>query len=417
MNTHIPRVAIVGGARTAFLKAGGGFANLTSLDLSIKLLIGFGERTNLSAVAIDEIVWSTVLHDPGFSNLGREAILAGSLDSALRVHTISNNCISGLAAATMITDAIRSGRINTGIAGGVESMSCPPLLFQPRARAIFLKLFRTKTLKEKFLLLSQLRPDYFLPKAPSPKEPSTGKTMGEHCERMAKEFQITRIEQDEWASRSHQAAHQNLANFVQDIVPVNGIAQDGIIRAGTNEAKLRLLPSVFDKSATGTLTAGNSSALTDGASLVHLMSEEEAKKTGHTPLAFITDIEFASINPEHGLLMAPALALPKLLKRNSLTLSEIDYFEIHEAFAAQVLCTLKVWEQGWSAYSECKIGSIPPEKINVRGGSLALGHPFAATGGRVILTLARLLAEKPGSKGVISVCAAGGMGGCFLLSS
>ena len=200
-----------------------------------------------------------------------------------------------------------------------------------------------------------------------------------------------------------------------DIIETYEVSADGIIRGNTSTERLAKLGTVFDRSSNGSLTAGNSSALTDGASLVHLMEEKVAEKQGRRPLAFIEDIEFGSVSPEDGLLMAPVVALPRLLARNSLTVSDIDYFEIHEAFAAQVLCSLKAWEYGWSKYPGCKIGSIAHEKINVHGGSLALGHPFAATGGRLVLNLARLLSQRAGSRGIISVCAAGGMGACVLM--
>jgi acetyl-CoA C-acetyltransferase len=215
-------------------------------------------------------------------------------------------------------------------------------------------------------------------------------------------------------------AHNSVTSGkINNIVSVAGVTKDGIIRGSTTTAKLSELLPVFDRSGTGTLTAGNSSALTDGASLVHLVSEKMASNNPQcTALAYIDDIEFAAVPPSDGLLMAPTLALPRLLARNNLTLDDIDYFEIHEAFAAQVLCTLKAWQDGWAKYPSCQLGQIDPAKINVRGGSLAYGHPFAATGARLVFNLAQLLAESPNnnSRGIISVCAAGGMGACVLMS-
>lgn len=413
--TFPSRVAIVGGARTPFLKANTAFAHLSPLDLTGSLLEAYWSRASCSSDSVGEIVWSTVLHDPGISNVGREAILRSKLEKTINAHTISNNCISGLAALTVIADGIRSGRIKTGIAGGVESMSRPPLVFKREAQEIFLKLFGARSWQDRTRLMLRLRPNHFTPVPPSPREPSTGKTMGEHCELMAQEWGISREAQDVWACESHHAAHKSNADGSGDIIETHGVATDNIIRGNTSVERLAKLSTVFDRSSNGSLTAGNSSALTDGASLVHLMDEKIAEKQGRPIHAFIEDVEFGAVYPQDGLLMAPVVALPRLLARNNLTVSDIDYFEIHEAFAAQVLCSLKAWEHGWSKYPECRIGSIPREKINVNGGSLAFGHPFAATGGRLVLNLARLLSQRAGSRGVISVCAAGGMGACVLM--
>lgn len=409
------RVAIVGGARTPFLKANTAFAHLSALDLTGSLIEAYWERAHCSVDSVAELVWSTVLHDPGVSNIGREAILRSKLDKSINAHTVSNNCISGLVAVTMVADSIRSGRIKTGIAGGVESMSRPALVFRGEAQDIFLKLFGARSWQDRTRLMLRLRPSHLMPVPPSPKEPSTGKTMGEHCELMAQEWKIAREDQDVWACESHLAAHKSSQQGAGDIIETHGVAVDNIVRGNTSVERLAKLSTVFDRSSKGSLTAGNSSALTDGASLVHLMDEKLAEKQGRQPLAFIEDIEFGAVSPQDGLLMAPVVALPRLLARNNLAVSDIDYFEIHEAFAAQVLCSLKAWEQGWSKYPACKIGNIPREKINVHGGSLALGHPFAATGGRLVLNLARLLSQRSGSRGIISVCAAGGMGACVLM--
>jgi acetyl-CoA acetyltransferase family protein len=399
------------------LKANTAFSHLSPLDLTVSLLEAYWAKAGCSIDSVGEVVWSTVLHDPGISNIGREAILRSKLEKTINAHTVSNNCISGLVALTMVADGIRSGRIGTGIAGGVESMSRPPLVFRREAQEIFLKLFGARSWQDRTRLMLRLRPNHFTPVPPSPKEPSTGKTMGEHCEFMAQEWKIGREDQDIWACSSHHAAHSSSVDGLGDIIETHGVAADNIIRGNTSVERLAKLSPVFDRSPNGSLTAGNSSALTDGASLVHLMNEKIADKQGRRIYAFIEDVEFGALPPEDGLLMAPVVALPRLLARNNLSVSDIDYFEIHEAFAAQVLCSLKAWEHGWSKYPECRIGSIPREKINVSGGSLAFGHPFAATGGRLVLNLARLLSQRAGSRGVISVCAAGGMGACVLMRS
>jgi acetyl-CoA C-acetyltransferase len=413
--TSQSRVAVVGGARTPFQKANTAFSNLSALDLTGSLLEAYWAKAQCTADSVDEVVWSTVLHDSGISNIGREAILRSKLDKTVNAHTVSNNCISGLVAMTMVVDAIRSGRIGAGLAGGVESMSRPPLVFRREAQDIFLKIFGARSWQDRSRLMLRLRPNYFIPVPPSPKEPSTGKTMGEHCELMAQEWQISREDQDKWACESHHAAHKSSLDDLGDLVETHGVTADNIVRGNTSAERLAKLSTVFDRSSNGSLTAGNSSALTDGASLVHLMEEKIAEKQGRRPIAFIEDVEFGSVSPQDGLLMAPVVALPRLLARNNLTVGDIDYFEIHEAFAAQVLCSLKAWEHGWNKYPGCKIGGLPREKINVHGGSLAFGHPFAATGGRLVLNLARLLSQRTGSRGVISVCAAGGMGACVLM--
>ncbi len=322
-------------------------------------------------------------------------------------------------ALNFVREGILSQRIQNGIAGGAESMSRPTLSLSYKAEEFFLRLFYAKTLTDKLKVLSAFRPKFLLPQPPSPKEPSTGLTMGEHCEIMAKEFKIPREEQDLWAFESHKKAAkaQLEGKLNKEIVPVNNVKKDNIIRPDTTLEKLKTLRTVFDKSEKGSLTAGNSSPLTDGASAVFLASPAWAEKNSLAPIGFIKDMVFSAIDPNDGLLMAPVVALPKLLKRNNLTVDDIDIFEIHEAFAAQVLANLKLWELGWTdKYKEAMpIGKIPREKINPQGGSIAIGHPFAATGGRLIISLCRQLQEKNLNRGVISVCAAGAMACAVLI--
>jgi acetyl-CoA acetyltransferase family protein len=415
------RVCLVFGKRTPFARAGGKLSSFSTLDLAtllIKDLISY-KTLQLNNIPIDEIVLSTVLPNTKITNLTREAIIASKINEKLIGHTVTNNCISGLVAIAIITDAIKSGRIYSGIAGGIESMSNPSLALSKDAERFFLGFNSKKTVKDKFIHFLNFKPKFVFPLPPSPKEPSTGLTMGEHCELMVKEFNITRKEQDEWALLSHQkaaAAYEN--NLIQkNLIHLNELAQDDIIRPNTSLERLSSLPTVFDRSVNGTLTAGNSSSLTDGASGVLLVAESKAKEYQLPILGYIDDVIFSSISPEHGLLMAPVVALPQLLQRNSLEVSDIDFFEIHEAFSGQVLCNLKTWREGWNRYPDLKVlGEIPKDKINIYGGSLAIGHPFAATGGRLLLTLADILNYKNGSRGVISVCAAGAMGGVVLFS-
>ena len=412
------RIAIVGGCRTPFVKAGGALGSKSFLDLGIHAVKALTDKLQLKSTEIGELAFGTVLLDPRVPNAARELVIRSGLSPRLPAHFVSNNCISGLVAANMIAEGIRAGRISCGLAGGSESMSRPALSFSPQAERFFLRLFGARSIGKKLSTLSSFKPGYILPQAPSPKEPSTGLTMGQHCELTAQEFGIARGEQDRvaYASHANAAKAQSAGLLAQEIVPIDGVDRDNIIRADTSIEKLAKLPPVFERSAKGTLTAGNSSPLTDGASVVCLMSEDQAKRQGRETLAFLEQVEFSAIAPSDGLLMAPALALPALLQRSNLSLDQIDFFEIHEAFAAQVLSNLMAWEQGWGKYPQLKpIGRIPPEKINVNGGSIAIGHPFAATGGRLILSLANQLKRSGAKTGVISVCAAGAMACAMLL--
>lgn len=411
MSTSEQRVAIVGGCRTPFVKAGGGLAKFSFLDLGVHVVKGVVERLRIDPATIDELVFSTVLLDPRAPNAAREVVFRAGLSASLPAHFVSNNCISGLVAAAMIADAIRCGRISNGLAGGSESMSRPTLTFKPRGERFFLRLARARSIGERLKLLASFRPAMVIPQAPSPKEPSTGLTMGEHCELMAKEFGIARQRQDEIAFRSHQNAARAKSSGIlaQEIAALDGVSDDNLIRADTSVEKLAKLPPVFDRSSQGTLTAGNSSALTDGASVVYLMAESRARTEGREIIAYLRGIEFAALAPSDGLLMAPGLAVPRLLQRSGLTIGQIDRFEIHEAFGAQVAANLDVWRNGWARFPQlAAIGEIPTEKINVNGGSIAIGHPFAATGGRLLLSLAHELKRKSLQRGLISVCAAGG---------
>lgn len=412
------RVAIVGGCRTPFVKAAGVFGARSFLDLGVHAVTALVRRLGLEPQAIDELAFSTVLLDPRTPNAARELVLRAGLPHTLCAHFVSNNCISGLVAANMIAESIRAGRIKVGLAGGSESMSRPSLSLDPKGEALFLKLARARSIGEKLSILAAFRPRHLLPQPPSPKEPSTGLTMGQHCEITAKEFSIPREVQDKIALKSHQQAAraQKQGVFDEEIEPLDGQSKDNIVRADTTLEKLSTLKPVFDRGPQGTLTAGNSSPLTDGASAVCLMAEEEAKRQGKEILGFLEATEFAAIDPSDGLLMAPGIALPRLFARNNLSIAGVDIFEIHEAFAAQVAANMQVWERGWPKYPAVKpIGRIPEEKINVNGGSIAIGHPFAATGGRLIISTVNELKRRKAKTGVISVCAAGAMACAMLI--
>jgi len=413
------RVALVGGKRSPFTRAGTLLKKFSFLDLGIHVAEKTVEDLELSPSDLDEIAFSTVLLDPRFPNAARELVLRSSLPKSLSGHFVSNNCISGLVAVNLIRDGIACGRIQSGLAGGAESMSQPSLTLRRDAEKFFLNLSMARGFKNQLKAALKFKPGYLLPVPPSPKEPSTGLTMGQHCELTAKEFGIKREEQDEWALRSHKRAAAAKESGILDteIAPIEGVDSDNFIRKETSQEKLASLRPVFDRTASGTLTAGNSSGLTDGSSLVCLMSEEKVKAEGREALAYIDAIEFAAIDPKDGLLMAPALALPRLLERQGLGVADIDIFEIHEAFSAQVIANRMAWAQGWSKYPKLKpFGDIPDEKINMNGGSIAIGHPFAATGGRLLLSAAGELKRSGKKWAVISICAAGAMAGAVLLS-
>jgi acetyl-CoA acetyltransferase family protein len=418
VSTHKRRVCIVGYLRTPFVRAGGAFASLNQLDISIALLEKLIEKYSIKEEFINEFFYGTVLHDPRVPNIAREVILRSKLPKNINAHFVANNCITGLVALSCLYDSIVAGRTELGIAGGVEFMSKPALTFPKKGEDFFFSLLSEKTSLNKFKKALSFRPSMVFPAPPSPKEPSTGLTMGEHCELIAKEFKIARNEQDEYALQSHKkaAAFQTAKGFDDEITPLLGVTSDTIIRADTTLEKLTKLKPVFDKSPSGTLTAGNSSSLTDGASMISLASESFAQKNNLPIFGHIEGFSFSSIKPEDGLLMAPFFALPQLFTNHSITVDTIDTFEIHEAFAAQVLANIQVWEHGWAKYPAVKkIGSLPNEKINIHGGSLALGHPFAATGCRLIMSALQSLKTVSGKKSVVSACAAGGMAGAALI--
>ena len=409
------KVAIVSGSRTPFVKAGTVFSNYTMQQLGQHVLKSLVEKSKIDPKKIDEFVFGAVLLDPRTPNWAREILFSAGLPKNIYAQSVSNNCISGLVAITNVSERIALGKSHIGIAGGVESMSNPTLIFGKKATDVFLNLFRARDLKEKLALALKLRPGYFLPNPPAVTEPSTGLTMGQHMEHTAKELEIKREIQDEIAYLSHKNAAEAQASgvFKDEIASLNGIDKDLLIRADTSIDKLKKLKPVFDRSDKGTITAGNASALTDGASAVLLMSEDAAKNNGMEPIAFIKDYEYSAIDPNDGLLMAPVVAVNKLLKRNNLKFSDFDLFEVHEAFGAQVAANIKGWEQGWKGMAS--IGAFDRAKMNVNGGSIAIGHPFSATGGRLVYSLANELKRRNAKRGLISICAAGAMAGAMII--
>ena len=408
------RVVIVGGARTPFAKAGTTLKKFLPLELAVHSVNGLLEKQKLDPHSVDELVYGITVLDPRIPQFAREIVFSSNLPSSAQALTVANNCITGTSAITSIYDSIVAGRAEIGIAGGVESMSNPAVLFNKRASRIFLDAASAKTLGQRLGVLAQLRPRDFKPSVPGVEEPSTGLSMGEHTELMVKEWQVPREEQDEIAYMSHMNAHQATQDgrLKAEIHPLDGIDHDLLIRADTSLEKLARLSPVFDRSPTGTLTAGNSSPLTDGAAAVLLMSEERAQKEGREPLALIKAFEYAAIDPKDGLLMGPGVAVPRLLRKVGLTLHDLDLIEMHEAFGGQVACNLRAWERGWK---EPAIGKVDREKLNQLGSSIATGHPFAATGARIVTTLANEMNRRNVRYGLVSICAAGAQASAMIL--
>jgi acetyl-CoA acetyltransferase family protein len=368
----------------------------------------------LAADTLGALAFGTVVLDPRTPNPAREIVLGAGLPPSLPAHSVSAYCISGLHTVTDIATSIQSGRIRAGIAAGADSLSQPALLFGRGAVRAFTGMAQARTLPARLGAMAKLRPGHFVPVAPGVAEPSTGLTMGQHCEIMARTWNISRTVQDEIALRSHQRATAawDDGRLAGQVAPLAGLDRDNQVRSNTSLEKLAALKPVFDRSEHGTLTAGNSSPLTDGGAAVLLASRRTAEEAGAPLLAVIKDWEYAALDIDDGLLMAPALAVPRLLARHGLTMDDIDLIEVHEAFAAQVEANLMAWEQGWN---EPPIGRVDPERLNVCGSSIAVGHPFAATGGRILMTLAYEMARRGARRGLISICAAGGMAGAMLL--
>jgi len=409
------RVAIVAGLRTPFVRAGTIFRDLSARDLAVNCVDALLERAELPAEQVEALAFGNVVLDPRMPHLAREIGLASRLPAAVRALTLIDNCISGASAIGSVAAEIHAGRWQVGIAGGVESLSNPPLLFSRGASRKFMHLARARSPGARLRAGLRLRPGDFWPAAPAIAEPSTGLSMGEHCELMVKEWSIGRHEQDRLACRSHHNAHAATRDgrLGAEITPLAGVEQDGLIRPDTSVEQLAKLSPVFDRSATGSITAGNASPLTDGAAALVLMSERLAERQGREPLAYIKAMTNASIEPAQGLLMAPALAVPRLLAASHLTLADMDRVEMHEAFAGQVLCNLKAWESGWR---EPAIGRVAEERLNTLGGSIALGHPFAATGVRMVVTLANELTRRAAKYGLISICGAGATAAAMILA-
>jgi acetyl-CoA C-acetyltransferase len=415
------RVAILGGARIPFARANGAYAEASNQDMLTAALRALVERFNLKNEKIGEVAAGAVIKHSKDWNLARESTLGSGLHPTTPAYDLQRACGTSLSAAAQLANRIALGEIDSAIAGGADTTSDIPLAFGSVLQKIVLKSARGRSFGQRFSPWLNFRFKDLRPMSPRTGEPRTGLSMGEHCEEMAKEWKIARREQDELALASHRnAAAAWKDGFYADLVsPFGNLKADNNIRADTTLEKLGALKTAFDPSPAGTLTAGNSSPLTDGAACVLLASEEWAAKRGIPPQAFLTFTETAAVDfvgmagPKEGMLMAPAYAVPRMLDRAGLQLQDFDLYEIHEAFAAQVLCTLKAWEsEQWclARLGRRALGSISFKKLNPKGSSVALGHPFAATGARILATLAKQLVQRGSGRGLISICAAGGQG-------
>jgi acetyl-CoA acyltransferase len=415
------RVAIVAGVRTPFTKAGTAFKSLSAIDLGKLCVAELLQRTNLDGNEVQTLVFGTVIPSVVEPNIAREVSLLPLLPKGVNAYTVSRACASANQAITDAADQIALGHVDVAIAGGSESLSNIPILHaQGFAEALVLA-SKAKSLPARLKALSRIRPKDLIPVTPAIAEPSTGETMGQSAEKMAKLNAVSREEQDHFALRSHRlaAAGTTDGRLTAEIMPVyvpprfeSVLTSDNGIREDTSYEQLAALKPVFDRKY-GSVTAGNSSPLTDGGACVLLMSEDKARSLGYTPLGIIKSYAYAALDPGEQLLQAPVLAAPVALKRAGLTLKDIDLVEMHEASAAQVLSNLRGFESKWWAeragFSQ-PVGEVDRAKLNVMGGSIAIGHPFGATGARITTTLLNELRRRGGQFGLMTVCAAGGMG-------
>ena len=418
------RVAVLGGNRIPFARSGSRYALATNQDMLTAALDGLVARYGLAGQRVGEVVAGAVLKHSRDFNLTREVVLGSRLDPHTPAYDIQQACGTGLEAVILVANKIALGQLEVGIAGGVDTTSDAPLQLNEDMRRALLELNRARNLGARLRAAAKLRPQQaFRPEIPRNAEPRTGLSMGEHAAVTALRWNIDRESQDALALASHQrlAAAYDRGFFDDLVTPYLGLTRDENLRPDTSADRLAALKPVFGTrgpdAGRATMTAGNSSPLTDGASTVLLASEEWAQAHSLPVLAYFTDCETAAVDFVHGdegLLMAPAYAVPRMLARRGLTLQDFDFYEIHEAFAAQVLATLAAWESPEFSKErlglEAPLGSIDRDRLNVNGSSLAAGHPFAATGGRIVANLAKLLAEKGSGRGLISICAAGGLG-------
>ena len=417
--TETRKVAVVAGNRIPFARQDKTYRHASNSDMLTAALNGLVDRAGLGGQEVGEVVAGAVLKHARDWNMVREVVLGSKLAPTTPAYDIQQACGTGLEAAILVGNKIALGQIDAGIAGGVDTASDAPVAVNDRLRNILLDLNRAKTYPDRLKVLARVRPKDVVPEIPRNAEPRTRKSMGEHAALTALEWGISREAQDELAYRSHVNLAKSYDRGFQDdlITPYLGLEKDQNLRPDTTLEKLAKLKPVFGKGETATMTAGNSTPLTDGASTVLLSTDEWAEQHGLRPLAYLTHSQTAAVDyvkGAEGLLMAPAYAVPRMLQRAGLTLQDFDYYEIHEAFASQVLSTLKAWEDPIFCKErlglDAPLGEIDRDKLNVNGSSLAAGHPFAATGGRIVAALAKQLNENGGGRGLISICAAGGQG-------
>lgn len=418
-------VYIAGGMRTPFVKSMTHYSNVSTQDLMTASLQELVKKMHLENRILGDVGLGAIMNSSFNWNLARECVLGTSLDPHTPAYTLQRACGTSLETTLQVALKIANFQIDDGIAAGIDSNSDLPIMFKPSFAQKLLALNNARDFTAKLKIIASFRPADFKPQFPAVVEPRTGLSMGQHTEKMVKEWGITRQAQDELTLTSHQNAVKAYEEgFYDDLVfPFMGLKRDTFLRADTSMEKLAKLKPAFDKSDAGTLTAGNSTPLTDGSAAVYLLCEDIAKKFNHPVLARFVDAQVAAVDfvGGEGLLMAPTKAVSELLKRNKLTLQDFDFYEIHEAFAGQVLCTLKAWESD----EYCKkvlnrnqaLGSIDKTKMNIKGGSVALGHPFAATGARIVANLAKLLYQRGSGRGLISICTAGGMGVAALMEA
>lgn len=420
------RAVVVGGNRIPFARANREYANASNQDMLAAVLDGLVARFGLQGERVGEVVGGAVLKHSRDFNLVRECVLGSHLSPYTPAYDVQQACGTGLEAVAQVANKIALGQVESGIAGGVDTASDAPLALNDDLRRELLALNRAKSLTDRLAVLGRLRPGQLVPEQPRNAEPRTGLSMGEHAAATARHWGIGREEQDEVAA----ASHHNLAaayerGFFDDLLTgYLGLDRDGTLRPDTSVEKLAALEPVFGVGPDATMTAGNSTPLSDGAAVVLLASEDWAQERSLPRLARVVDVETAAVDYVHGhegLLMAPVYAVPRLLERNGLTLQDFDFYEIHEAFASTVLATLRAWEDKRFAADRLSLtqppGAIDRDKLNVVGSSLATGHPFAATGGRIVATLAKLLAERGSGRGLVSICAAGGQGVVAILEA
>ncbi|MEU6700084.1 acetyl-CoA C-acetyltransferase [Pseudonocardia sp. NPDC046786] len=425
------RAAVIGGNRIPFARANRAYAGASNLDMLTTTLDGLVARFGLAGERLGEVVAGAVLKHSRDFNLTREAVLGSRLSPATAAYDVQQACGTGLEATIAVANKIALGQIESGVAGGVDTASDAPIALNDDLRRVLVKLNAARTPLERLKLVGQLRPGQIVPEIPKNSEPRTGLSMGEHAARTALEWGIGRTEQDELTVRSHRnlAAAYERGFFDDLLTPYLKLTRDDNLRADSSLEKLAKLKPVFGKGPDATMTAGNSTPLTDGAALVLLGSDEWAAEHRLPVLAHVVDAETSGVDYVHGndgLLTAPVFAVPRLLERNGLSLQDFDRYEIHEAFASVVLVQRKAWEDARFCKErlgrDTPLGPIDDDRLNVAGSSLAAGHPFAATGGRIVATLAKLLRERADAegrdqRGLISICAAGGQGVVAILEA